>query len=230
MKWKWLIGAVATLALAGAGAGLAASRGGSGSSAAPAAAEPFLSSVAKRVGVAPEQLLAAMKAEAKARLDKAVADGRVPAAIAERIKARIDAATLERPLGLLGPKARGGGLQGGMRPRREAGKAAAEYLGLTRAEPREQLRQGKSLAQVAKDRGKSVEGLKAAILAEAKARLDRAVANGKLTQARADELYRRLEGRIDDVVERTPPARPGFGARFGRAGPPTLPFAPPLGA
>lgn len=228
MKWKWLIAGIAVLALAGAGAGLAASRGGS-SSAAPPTSEPFLSSVAKRVGVEPEKLLAAMKAESKARLDQAVADGRLPAAAAERIKTRIDKATLERPFGLLGPGPRGGGLQRGMRAKRQAGKAASDYLELTRAELREQLRQGKSLAQIAKDEGKSVDGLKDAILAEAKSRLDKAVANEKLTQPQADELYERLKGRIDDIVERTPPARPGFGARFGRMGPPTLPFAPPLG-
>ena len=227
MKRKWIVSGVAVLALGAAGAGLAASRSGSNASAA-AADEPYLSAVAKRVGVEPEKLLAAMKAEAKARLDKAVADGRVPAALAERIQKRIDAATLEHPLGLQGP--RGGGLQRLKRGARQVGKAAADYLGLTRPELRAELRQGKSLAQVATERGKSVEGLKQAILAEAKSRLDQAVGAKRLTQAQADELYRRLEGRIDDIVNRTPPARPAFGARFGRMGPPILPFAPPLGA
>jgi hypothetical protein len=62
------------------------------------------------------------------------------------------------------------------------GGAAAAYLGLTPAELRAQLESGKTLAQVAADRGKSVQGLKAAILAGAKTDLDAAVAAGKSPQ------------------------------------------------
>jgi hypothetical protein len=53
---------------------------------------------------------------------------------------------------------------------------AAEYLGLERTELRERLRNGSSLADVARAEGKSVDGLKAtlreAFIAELDARLD----------------------------------------------------------
>jgi hypothetical protein len=213
-----LLVATAAVALVGAGAAIAA--GSSTSS--TAADEPFLSAVAKRVNVTPEALLSAIKAEATARVDAAEKSGKLPAEAAKRIRERIAGATLERPLGLLGPGARRGGPAGPAGPERhhglkETGKAAADYLGLTRAELRAELVKGKSLAQIAKEQGKSVDGLKAAIAAEAKSHLDQAVADGKLTREQADELLSRLQEHLDDIVNRTPPARPAFGPgdRFG---------------
>ena len=61
--------------------------------------------------------------------------------------------------------------------------AAASYLGLTVDQLRTQLESGKSLAQVAQAQGKSVSGLKAALIADAKSHLAEAVADGRLTQA-----------------------------------------------
>jgi hypothetical protein len=54
------------------------------------------------------------------------------------------------------------GMWSGQQP---AMKAAASYLGLSQAQLRAQLQSGKSLADVAKARGKSVSGLEDAILA-----------------------------------------------------------------
>ena len=71
-------------------------------------------------------------------------------------------------------------------------RAAAAFLGLDRAELRAQL-PGSSLADLAESQGKSVASLKAAMVAPAKARLARAVADGKLTQARADLAAERLD-------------------------------------
>jgi polyhydroxyalkanoate synthesis regulator phasin len=84
-------------------------------------------------------------------------------------------------------------------------QAAAAYLDVTVAELRVQLRNGKSLAQVATAEGKSVEGLKAAILADAKARLDRRVARGGLTEEQAAKALEHLESRLDQIVNRTGP-------------------------
>jgi len=63
---------------------------------------------------------------------------------------------------------------------------------------------GRSLAQIAASKGKSVDGLVAAIVAPAKARAAKAVSNGKLTQQRADELIARLTERVKALVERVP--------------------------
>ena len=108
-------------------------------------------------------------------------------------------------------------------------RRAAEYLGLTEAELREQLADGKSLADVAKAKGKSVDGLEQAILAEAKSALDEAVKNERLTQVQADEAYQRLQDSIDDIVNGDFPG-PRHGRFFGGPGfGPPPGFAPPDG-
>jgi hypothetical protein len=88
-------------------------------------------------------------------------------------------------------------------------EGAAEYLGITEEQLREQLRDGKSLADIAKaTNGKSVEGLKAAIKADTTKRLDEAVKDGHLTQEQRDKIAAELDKRIDDIVNLTPPDRP----------------------
>jgi hypothetical protein len=77
--------------------------------------------------------------------------------------------------------------------------AAAESLGLTTDELRAELEQGRTLGEVAGDRGVSRDGLAAdledAALADYQARLDEAVANGELDRAEADERLQRLAER-----------------------------------
>jgi len=70
-------------------------------------------------------------------------------------------------------------------------KAAANFLGLDRGELREQL-PGTSLAGLAEKQGKSVEALEAAMLAPAKGRLSKAVADERISQGRADMVLDRL--------------------------------------
>ena len=78
-------------------------------------------------------------------------------------------------------------------------RVAAEYVGLTREQLRAELRAGRSLAQVATAQGKSVEGLKAALLDAVRARLERAE---NLSAERRARLLERAERRIDRLVNR----------------------------
>jgi hypothetical protein len=96
--------------------------------------------------------------------------------------------------------------------------AAAKYLGLDASALRAKLRNGQSLADVAKAQNKDVQGLEDAIVASQKARLDQAVSDKKLTQSKADDILAKLKSRVDDLVNATPPDRPAFRARRG-AGP-----------
>src|SRR5207302_6154275 len=84
--------------------------------------------------------------------------------------------------------------------------AAATYLGLTEAQLRTQLESGKSLADVAKAQGKSVDGLKQAILSQVQSKLDQAVKDGELTTAQRDQMLADLKAHIDDLVNGTMPA------------------------
>jgi hypothetical protein len=79
-------------------------------------------------------------------------------------------------------------------------KAAAQYLGLERAELVKDVRAGQTLAQIATARGKSVNGLEAAMVAGGKAKLDAAVAAGKLTSAQEQTKLERLQKLVDRLV------------------------------
>lgn len=81
-------------------------------------------------------------------------------------------------------------------------REAAKFLGLTRSELRTQV-DGKSLNALVTEKGKDPAALKAAILARFDARLDKTVANGRTTQARADAVLTRLSARIDAALART---------------------------
>src|SRR4051794_20165957 len=96
--------------------------------------------------------------------------------------------------------------------------AAAKYLGLSESALRTKLRNGQSLADVAKAQSKDVQGLEDAIVASQKARLDQAVSDKKVTQSQADEMLAELKSHVDDLVNAKPPDRPAFRARRG-AGP-----------
>ena len=75
------------------------------------------------------------------------------------------------------------------------------FLGLDRKQLRDQL-PGHSLAALAEKQGKSESDLEAAMLAPAKARLAKAVAGGKVTQARADAVLDRLEKLASRIATR----------------------------
>src|SRR5262245_44639144 len=78
--------------------------------------------------------------------------------------------------------------------------AAAAYLGLSEEELRDSIESGKTLADVATAQGKSVDGLKQAMLDAVKADLDKAVANGDITADQEQTILSKLRAGIDDFV------------------------------
>ncbi|NJP07310.1 MAG: hypothetical protein HC837_17660 [Chloroflexaceae bacterium] len=61
----------------------------------------------------------------------------------------------------------------------------------------------KSLAQIAAEHGKTDQELIDAMVAKARERLDEAVANGRITQERADTMLERMENRAADLIQHT---------------------------
>jgi hypothetical protein len=106
---------------------------------------------------------------------------------------------------------------------------AAHYLGLTDTRLLSDLRSGKSLAQIAKARGKSVTGLEQAMIAPLRARLDRAVAVGRITKAQEQLVLSRLTARISRRVQRAGVRHGyfGYGTTGGGDGAPPGPPGPP---
>jgi hypothetical protein len=72
-----------------------------------------------------------------------------------------------------------------------------------------QLKDGKSLADVARAQGISVDTLKADLLAQVKTKLDTLVSDGKITQSQADDSYSQTESNIDTIINATGPFRGG---------------------
>lgn len=100
----------------------------------------------------------------------------------------------------------------------EIARAAASYLGLSEEQLREQLGDGRSLADVARAQGKEVDGLVDAIVAATTARLDRAVDDGWLGAKARDEIVRDLRARVTELVNADLPRPPAFRGPDGRAG------------
>jgi hypothetical protein len=78
--------------------------------------------------------------------------------------------------------------------------AAADYLGLSAEELKNELVSGKSFADVATAHGKSVDGLKQAMVEAAKTDLDREVTDGRLTAEQEQSILTQLRAGIDDFV------------------------------
>ncbi len=188
----------------------------------------YLNDLAKRLGVSRDKLDESLKSAATARVDTAVAPGRLTKAQGDELKARI--AKGDGPLGL-------GRGRGGHRWREHGGRggpgfgpggrergavraglgAAATYLGLSRPALRTELRAGKSLADVANAKGKSADGLKQAIVDAVTARLDAAVKAGRLTDTRRNEIVRNLPAEVVEHIAAAPGRR--HGPRGGGLGP-----------
>ena len=199
-KQTIFIGAATLLAAAGGGVAVAASGTGSPSRESKA----VIDDAAKQLGIPSSKLSGALKQALANQVDAAVAAGRLTKEQGAELKQRLESGDFP----LIGGLHRGGGHHfgffGGL-------DAAAGYIGVTETELRTQLESGKSLAQVAKDHGKTADGLVAALVADAKQKLDTAVSAKRLTQAQADEMLSGLKQRITNLVNSTGDALPRFG-------------------
>jgi hypothetical protein len=95
-------------------------------------------------------------------------------------------------------------------------ETAADYLGMDKAGVREALRDGKSLADLARERSKSVDGLKQALVGATREDADRAVEDGVLTKEQAGRLVEKLSRAVDELVEGK--LNRGFGFEFHDGG------------
>jgi hypothetical protein len=215
-KRKLVVALAVAVVAAFAGGAYAATQ-----SAGPGTRQAFLNDVAKRLHVTPQQLSAALSGAATDQLQAEVKAGRLTqaqaSALAQRLKNGATAPLVAPlvpgrlrglrgfgPVGPLGPIGAGDALP-----------AAASYLGLTRAHLLQQLAGGKSLAQIAAAKGKSVSGLEQAMTAATKSRLDRAAAAKVITQAQEQKLLKQFSSRLSQAVNtKGPPFGLGFLGRF----------------
>jgi hypothetical protein len=208
-RWKLAAATVAGVAVVAAGGAVAADQ------LSPAErSKAVVADAAQQLGVKESALTDALEKAYENQIDADVASGAITQSQGDALKAKIEAGDF--PLvGGFGPgMGRHGGHGGG-----PGLDAAASYLGLTEAELRTQLDAGKTLADVAKAQGKTVDGLVAALVSSAKTRVAADVQAGRLTQAQADATTADLQARITEIVNST---HAGHG---GHDGPPPAPAA-----
>jgi hypothetical protein len=207
LKRKLVAGGAAALAVAGGGGAIAATQLGSPNE----TSQAIVDDAAKQLGIQPSKLSAALKQAIEKQVDAAVAAGRLTKQQGDELKARIEAQ--EYPLlGIpFGHHGFGPGFGIG---HFELLDTAASYLGVTEAQLRSELDGGKTLAQAAKDHGKSVDGLVTALVTAEKKELDAAVAAGRLTKAQEDSILAGAEQRMTDLVNGVRGRGHEFGFRF----------------
>jgi uncharacterized protein YidB (DUF937 family) len=223
LKRKVVAGTVAALAVGGTGAGIAATqlRSSPGEQ-----SQAIVNDAAKQLGVQPDQLSSALKKAIENQIDAAVAAGQLTKAQGDELKQRVESNNFP----LFGPLPLGLGFGFRGHPFFHRGfpglDAAASYLGLTNAQLDSKLDSGKTLAQVAKDQGKSVDGLVDALKADMKKKLDQAVSDGAITKAQEEQALKDADTRLRNLVNgkfiRPPRIEGWFGHRgdFGaRPGP-----------
>jgi hypothetical protein len=195
-----------------------------GSSAAPAAGAQvgeycaaFRKAFAADLGVDESALAPAARKAAISTIDAAVAAGEIRQAVADRLKARIEAATgdgctvLAGRIGRIAAAAGAGGARVGLGIAKDGLAAAATVLGVTPAELGADLRAGQTLKDVAGTKGIPYGTVTAAVVAAVTADLGAALAAGTIKQARADRVLERLRQSLADGRLRSaaPPAPAG---------------------
>jgi polyhydroxyalkanoate synthesis regulator phasin len=127
----------------------------------------------------------------KAVLDRLVANGTITQAQEEAILKAFKDAAGHREDGTIVKRILG-----------DLMKLSADYLGIDREALGRQLKDGKSLGEIASaTSGKSKEGLITYLVAQVSAQLDQAVAEGKITKERADEAKKGLVEHVTKFVD-----------------------------
>ena len=175
----------------------------------PATPPTLLQGIAQNLGVPSAKLESAIRAAELERWNAFASAHHIPEKRSKAVSDRIRTA----PVTLRA--------QFGDRSRHGLLGAAAGYLGLSRDQLVQELRQGKSLAEVATAHGKTADGLKAALLTAAGKDLEERVAAGDMTAETRDRLLTNLKDHIAEILQgrfRSGTGASGVQARPLRAG------------
>ena len=148
--------------------------------------------LAEELGISVEELNEARLNARNALIDEKVAEGKLTQEQGEELKSRELGEGIREHFGRGGP---GGKL---MKAVVNVFQSAADIVGLPVEELRERIAGGESLIEIAQSEGISEADLKADLVEKLTADINAAVANGNMTQERANML---LEN-IDEMVER----------------------------
>jgi hypothetical protein len=200
---------VGTLAVTGGTAAASGGNGGASGSDRAGRCEQAMARIAERQGITVAQLEAKLKQRAIERLDAAVKAKRISEERAKQLRERIDRwklcavgkTTTTKTTKTWKAKRFDAYAVGSML------RGAYEYLDLSFATLRQQFRAGKSLGEIAGAQpGKSVSGLKAAMLEKVTEKLDAAVKDGKLSAEQRKALGERYGKLADRLIAKKKPS------------------------
>ncbi len=168
--------------------------------------------VARAHHVGPQAVIDAVRTAADKRIDEAVANGKIDAARAKTIKDRLETRLTKLVDATLGPRARHRLAQSKVRhvrrhARRGALVVAARTIDVKPKELVSALRDGQSVADVARTKNVDPQAVIHAIVTAGDKKVDEAVTNGKIDASRAATIKERLTDRVTKLVNATRPAR-----------------------
>ncbi|MFZ5648935.1 MAG: DUF2680 domain-containing protein [Bacillota bacterium] len=182
---------VVLLVVSVAGVAIAGSKTQAGNTGRANFHQDFIAKFADNLGVDQAKVTEALKATKKQLLDDYVEKGYLTREQADKIAARNNDSFGFG--GFLGNKRH---FNDGGRKFDFMGKDMEKVLGITPEQLKEELKSGKSREQIITDRGLTIEEFRQKMLENKKEALNKAVAEGKLTQEQFDNIIKKMEQRI----------------------------------
>lgn len=212
MKKIWKIAGigalVAILGIATVGVVVMAQDSGSSTNEPFDFAARFKAALADILGISVEEYDAAVDKAQNQVVDEAVAEGWLTEEQAELLRWRLEQAPGFGMRGMgpgMGPGfGRPGWGMGGLMGDNLL-SVAADKLGMKLTELLTELQNGKSIADVAREKGVDPQTIVDACLAQVKEKLDEAVADGRITPKQADYQLQQIQQRVTDRLDNTCP-------------------------
>jgi len=184
--------------------------------------QQFKETVAGILGISVEEYDTALNQARDQVLDKAVEEGSLTQSQADRIRQRADEGFGPGMMGNgIGRGMMGGGFGRGMMGDSQDSliAVAAGKLGMTVDELQTQLQDGKTVADLASEKGVDLKTIVDAFMATRQETLSQAVTDGKITQAQADQMLTNMREMVEDHLNGNMPALgPGGCGGFGGRG------------
>lgn len=164
--------------------------------------QEFREAVAGILGISVEEYDVAVDQAREQVLDKAVEEGDLTQEQADRVRERADgglgAGMMGR--GIMGRGMMGRGMMGEMMDDSKGSliAVAADKLGMNVDELKTQLKDGKTVADLAKEKGVDLQTIVDAFMAARQETLNQAVTDGKMTQEQADKMLENMREMIDE--------------------------------
>ena len=161
--------------------------------------------VAEILNIEEDTLTSAFTQASFEKIDQAVLDGNLSEEKAVEIKENIENGNFRFEKGLSRLNRR-------MNIARKHVQDLADYLEVEENEIIDQLKEGKTVAEVVEGYGKDLDVVKDYIVDKAIEKIIEAVDQGKITEEKADEILENLDSRIDSFLyEKRLPKEPGEG-------------------